>query len=190
MFRDIPYEPIRIMGVDPGTDTYGISEVIIGEDKQIHVLNAYTLSGMKRLQQDGWLKSLLLGHGSRLLRIQWLAEETVDEVERFKPHRVFYESPFFSRKFVGSFEALVQCMTAVQCTMLRVFPFLPVEKISPQEGKAVVAVTGKGSQKEVVADRLKLLDGVTFHIDVSVLDEHSVDAIVIAIAGIRQLDLW
>ena len=190
MFENIQYEPIRVMGVDPGTDTYGMAELTVDENKIIHVWNAYTLSGMQHLGRSPSLKAQILDHGSRLLRIGWLAKETVQAIDEFQPHRMFYESPFFSRKFVGSFEALVQCMTAVQILMLRRFPFLPVEKISPQEGKAIVSVTGKGSQKELVSDRLKQLDGIMFHVDVSVLDEHSIDAIVIGIAGIRQLDLW
>lgn len=190
MFESIEHHDIRVVGIDPGTDTYGVAKVRITEDKMIHIDDAFTVSAIRDLTQTRWMRNLVNDHGSRLVRINHLADLTAQLIHDYEPDRLYYESPFFRRKTVGSFEALTQCMTAVQCILYRTSPYLPVNKISPQEGKAVVSVVGKGSQKELMSDRLKLLDGIVWHIELSSLDEHSVDAIVIAIAGIKRLDLW
>lgn len=190
MFESIRSEPIRVMGVDPGTDTYGFAFGYIDEDKMINITEAYTVHASKALRLNSLLNNNLEDHSSRMLRINWLANRTLTDCEDYWPHRIYYESPFFSRKFMGSGEALTEVKSGVLQKMYEHYPNLPVEMISPQEGKAVVGVTGKGSQKEVVAERILNHERIIYHIDTSELDEHSTDAIVILACGVSKMDLW
>lgn len=180
-----PY-PLRVCGIDPGTDTMGVCFVDIDWDtRKLTVIEATTYSAGR---QSGLREHLSDKMGNRWVRLQRLGEILFRLLCAYRPHDVAVESPYLGR-FVSAFEALVECRSMLSATIRQYDPSLTMALIDPPTAKlAVGATVYKGSKENVRESLLKLSElGWGCDIDPRSLDEHSVDAVAVAIARCKAI---
>lgn len=182
--------PYRICGIDPGTDTMGVSFVDINWDtKQITVIESNTYSAGRNTGLREHLSSTM---GNRWVRLNRLGEILFRLLVAYRPHDVAVESPYLGR-FVSAFEALVECRTVLSATIRQYDPSLIMHLIDPPTAKlAVGALVYKGS-KENVKESLLALSAIGWESNVfpELLDEHSIDSIAVAIARAKKvIEYW
>lgn len=174
--------PYRLVGVDPGSDTLGVAvlDLDLGTD-QITLMEARTFSGVQLSRAFRHVQEV---HGDRAARLMAHEENLYQYFCYTQPHNVASEGPFMSR-FPQAFATLTLCVENVRRALYRYYPFLPLVIIDPPTVKLSVGVRGKGTTKDDVKVGLKRIikEGRilnTHDIDIDVLDEHSIDAIVVA----------
>ncbi len=177
--------PLRVLGIDPGTTTMGIAVLDWDlESPVIDVATAFTLVANDR--QMGYQSTADL-HGSRVARLQLQADLVRGLLYDFRPHVVIAEAPFMGR-FAQSFSALVECVQTIRGVLFEYDPHMPFNLIDPPSVKKAVGVAkGKMSDKEDVRRALSEQPDLRWHVNLSDLDEHSVDAVAIARYYLRQV---
>lgn len=176
----------RIIGIDPGSDTLGFAvleiDLLSGESQ---LLEASTFSGYDLRFE---LPHVLEIHGARHARI-WGHQQNLER--QFKIHRpdtVLSESPFMG-KFPQAFATLTEVMTAIRRSIYLYDPLMPLETVDPPTVKQAVGVKAKKTDKNDVKIGLLKIDWLNnpHEIDLESLDEHSVDAICVALTKINSL---
>lgn len=172
-------EPLRIVGIDPGTDTLGAACLELDlYDETITLADARTFHGSRMLQTR---QQMVTVYGSRFARLDALEEALVDYFQMAAPHAVCSESPFLNRRFPASYAALTECMTSIKRAVMRYDARLPLATIDPASAKAHLGVSGKSGDKSLVATAVRQLHLPNpNHVAMDDLDEHSFDAIAIA----------
>lgn len=179
----------RIMGIDPGTDTLGVSivdlDIITYEAKIIFV---DTLSGLKGSRRFPEFEETF---GSRSAKLYSNSLALSELVNLYRPNCIISESPYMGR-FAQAFEALVECLTMIRNVILKYDPYLALETIDPSNVKKAVGASGrtaKGGDKHTVRDALFKLKGLYNHSNkpLELLDEHSIDATAVACFKLKQI---
>lgn len=182
-------EDVVVMGIDPGTDTYGISIGVVGKDGNKRIIHVETVSGHMLSRSDPryyWVRQL---HSPKAARLQALVDFTMEVIAIYGPTRLYYETPFLRRRFPGAFGPLTECMSAIQQALSVQHPHIPFGKVAPQEAKAAVGVTGKGSQKDSVAAGVQRRKDLIMEVDTNPIDEHGWDSISVMLGGLDKTDL-
>lgn len=175
--------PLRILAIDPGTDTLGIS--IIDVDlvaSSLSLVQAYTF------QASRWIDDLI-DHPNwqhldeKYLRLHRHSGHLLGLLDYYQPHWVVHESAFMGR-FPKAYQGLTECILTLSNTVRTFNPTLPLTPISPMEVK--VAIGGmKKEEVKVALSRVKDLN----HLDTFLpyLDEHAVDATAIGYTKAKQI---
>jgi len=189
-------EKYRACGIDPGTDTLGYAIVIMDVDTlKISLEKVDTYFAAKATRKLPDLGDLL---GPRTVRLDWHRDNLIEQFKEDKPHTVTVESPFLGR-FATAFEALIECRTAIRRAILTYRDSLSMELIDPlsvkkamgaltpfpkgkkaKKGKRRKKATGK-TKEEIKLALMKLKDVDWGDHDLTALDEHSIDAIAVAL---------
>ncbi len=171
--------PLKVLGIDPGTVTLGVAGVHWDMVSQkFHVDMAFTLQANDRLL--GY-QSITETHGSRISRFYQQADELHSIFYNVQPHAVVAESPFMG-KFAQSFGALTECVLNIRQTLFNYDPTMPLVQVDPTTVKKTVGVRkGFMSDKEEVRRALRDRTDLSWGVDLESLDEHSVDAIAVAL---------
>lgn len=176
--------PYRVVGLDPGTDTMGVAtiDVFLGMNQAPMLIEVVTFSG-EQLSRN--YRSVVRYHSERTARLLAHEDNLVGYFGYTMPHSITAESPFLSR-FPQAFAALTLCFEAIRRAVYRYNAFMPLIAIDPPTVKLCVGVKGRGTTKDDVKRGLlkaiaagRLLN--PYQIDIAALDEHSVDAIVVAL---------
>lgn len=187
-------EVYRACGIDPGTDTLGYAIVTLNIDTlEIELEKVATFEAAKATRKLPDLSYLL---GPRTVRLRWHTENLLERFQEDLPHTVTVESPFLGR-FATAFEALIECRTAIRKAILEYREGVVMELIDPISVKKAVGAlpppvktkgkkrkkrkkTGK-SKEEIKQALLKIKDVNWNGVDIALLDEHSIDAIAVAL---------
>ena len=171
--------PFRVLGIDPGTTTLGVAVLTWDfRSQKYRVENAFTLQANDRLL--GY-QSITEVHGGRISRFYQQADELSCILANVRPHAVIAESPYMGR-FAQSFGALTECVLNLRQIVYTYDCFMPLEQIDPTRVKKKVGVhKGKMSDKEDVRRALRERSDLIWDVDLEALDEHSVDAVAIAL---------
>lgn len=173
-------EPYRVFGIDPGSDTMGTAVVDVDLSNGGCALQyAATHSGTRLMREHPhWITV----HGERAARL-WSHESYLTALmSHWRPHYVISEAPFLGR-FPQAFASLVECLHVIQRAVHTYDPWLTLQTVDPPTVKAIVGVKSKGTTKDDVKEGLLKLPFLTNPngIDIAALDEHSIDAIVVAL---------
>ena len=182
----------RIVGIDPGTTTMGIS-VIEYNVVTLEIIRtcAHTVNaGKLRLSEQD-----VDSHGARYARIFGLQNALYELFLEIKPNFVIAESPFMARRMPTAFAALTEVVFAIRSALRMFDPTMVLDLIDPPSAKlAVGAKTVKGGDtKKPVRLALNKLENVLQFDNTSSaatfdqLDEHSIDGTAIAYARWRRL---
>lgn len=172
----------RIAGIDPGTDTLGASMLEVDlATRDILILEAQTFQGDKLGRNYG---NVAAYHGDRIARLIAHEDNLYGYFMYGQPHSIICESPFLGR-FPQAFAALTECISHIRRAVMRYDTFMPLLQVDPPTVKLAVGVKGKGTTKDDVKKGLLAkiaVEGIQNpnDIDIGELDEHSVDAIVVA----------
>lgn len=177
----------RIVGIDPGTDTLGIACLVVDlQARTIALEEAMTIEGHRNAKLD---QSSLEVHGSRYTRLRAHYAVLRRTFERLGPHTVITESPFFKRRMANAFAALTECVAYIRFALYDYDARIALLTVDPPTAKKAVGVKGNSKIKEEVRDAIaasKILLN-PLNIDIMALDEHSTDAI--AVAMTRALEI-
>lgn len=179
-------EPYRVFGIDPGSDTMGTAVVDVDLCTGSCALQfAATHSGTQLMREYPWWIAV---HGERVARL-WSHEPHLTQTMRdWRPHYVISEAPFMGR-FPAAYASLVECLHVIQRAVHAYDPWMSLHTVDPPTVKAVVGVKAKGTTKDDVKQGLLCLPFLTNPngIDIAALDEHSIDAIVVALVRAVQM---
>lgn len=176
----------RVMGIDPGTDTLGLSILDLNLiDCSIVIRQAMTVSGEKNSRRYAHYNET---YGDKAARL--LAHEVflTNAMQYWMPHSIISEAPFLGR-FPAAFAALIECLNSIRNAVHQYDCSLPLLTVDPPTAKKAVGVVKKGSTKDDVKVGIISMLGPKFKTDVNLaeLDEHSIDSIAVAYSRCLQL---
>lgn len=177
------HEPYRILAIDPGTDTLGISIFDIDlVTLEITLINAYTFQASRwidrLIEHDQWEHL-----DEKYLRLQRHAEHLYGLLLQYRPHLVTHESAFMGR-FPKAYQGLVECLYSIRQAVLRYSPYLPLVGITPMEVKYYIGGVKKDEVFKAVSN---LKDVINLQPYLNILDEHAIDSIAIGYTKAKQL---
>lgn len=184
--------PMRIVGIDPGTNTLGVAVIDLDlQTGQRTLIDARTFDVTKNQQPYHNLFDI---HGDSVGRLQMLEDALVNYFEWFQPHAIISESPYLRARLVSAFRALTRCLDRILQAVIRYDRFKPLHLADPMTVKAAVGVHSKGSKNKEALSKDKVKEAVMKldllnpgQIDLSALDEHSIDAIAVACSRIVSM---
>lgn len=175
------YRRANLISFDPGIHTTGTACVTF--DTSNGTLLSITAKTFKtdRLNFYTGFEQEALGLRSVLLERLSLAAH--NEFMIYRPWAIGCESPFYNPGMPGAYGSLTEVVSTLQTTANRYNPNIPFDLLSPQNVKKAIGVAGKKG-KGVVREALAALPNVCNVLTepLSSLDEHSLDAIAVAIA--------
>lgn len=170
----------RIVGIDPGTDTLGVS--LLELDLSTCVIS---LAGSQTFRGHHLAREFPMTaekHGDRFARLMAHRKNLLEYFQAHKPHVIACESPYFRRRMPMAFSALTECVFTIRQATEMYNPEKPLYLYDPPTVKNAVGVGGKNGDKEAMrAGVIKLTDlqnplGISYQS----LDEHSIDSIAVA----------
>ena len=187
-------DKLRILAFDPGTDSLGLAVLEIDLPTRAGTfIDVRTFIANRSLKySDAW-KDIAEDHHDRYARLLTHEVNVYEYAKSWQPHTVACESPFMFR-MPKAFAALTECVYTLRNSIFKYDPSVGFWMVTPMEGKRVVGAAFKGTTKDdVKAGLAKLLTNPNDHhiyyqcpTLFDSLDEHSVDAMVIAIHHFNQ----
>ena len=176
-------QPYRILAIDPGTDTLGISVLDIDLLHQRKTLVLATT-----FQASKWIDGLMEntqweGQDEKYLRLHRHAEHLYGLLQYYQPHLVVHESAFMGR-FPKAYQGLTECLYAIRLAVQRYSPYLPLLGVTPMEVKYAI---GGVKKDEVLRALQRLTDVINLPQYLPTCDEHAVDSIAIGYTTACQL---
>ena len=176
-------QPYRILAIDPGTDTLGVSifdvDLVNGTKT---LLTAFTFQASKYidtlLDNNQWNYQ-----DEKYLRLHRHGEHLYGLLLQYRPHLVCHESAFMGR-FPKAYQGLVECLLTLKLATKRYSPFLPFIGITPMEVKHYI---GGVKKDEVLNAVTNITDLINLQQILPTLDEHAVDSIAIGYTVANQL---
>lgn len=176
--------PFRIVGIDPGTDTLGVSVLDVHlHDNTIELASSQTFKGS--VMARGEYRHIDEYHGNKTARLKAHEDNLYRFFCQWRPHDITSESPYMSARRPSAYGALVECIGTIRSAMIRYDWMLRLHLIDPPSVKNAVGVGGKSGDKDqmytavnrlVNEGRIQNPHGVP----VTSLDEHSIDSIAVA----------
>lgn len=175
---------IRIIAIDPGTNTCGFATMELSlVDWGITIVDAVTVSNTMLLRSRRELAELI---GEKDAKLQGYSETLQRLLKQYVPDSLVMECPYMG-KFAATFGALKEQLMVFRMAAWRWDKRLTVVMIEPSPVKANMGVGGRSGDKTLMLKALRKRLDVSYSDDVKLtdLDEHSVDAICV---GLYELD--
>lgn len=180
---------IKVVGVDPGTNTVGFSVFEWSPvSRRIVKSMAFTMQGAKMIGDDAFIET----HGERVRRVAIIRDNVYRLFHTFNPHYVAVEKPFFNAMRPGAFEPLLQSLAAVTDALWMYDPSMAIMPVDPPSAKKAVGAHGAAKKDDMLKAVTALSETLNFDTFLSArtleqLDEHSIDALAIGYWGLRQV---
>jgi Holliday junction resolvasome RuvABC endonuclease subunit len=179
-------DTFTIVGIDPGTHSLGYAVLTIDvATLAIRRTTAMTFIATKLLAKEAWMTD---AHGERVARIAALEEALWLSFIRDQPLMIASESPFFNPGRPMAFGALIEILAAIRQATIRYDVWRRLYLIDPPSVKNAVGARGDGN-KDAVKKRILNMAELNYEgpVDISLLDEHSLDAIAVAYARYKSI---
>lgn len=175
---------LRVMSVDPGTNALGLS---IHEFNLTHgtmvVLDAYTVNVPRVMNL--YCSDSLFYHDERVAKLGAVEYAVANYARAWEIERAVSESPYMG-KFPAAYAALVSCINAIRSGCSNYDPTLYLDIIDPATIKKQLGVPGNSGDKSLITKAIEKSETIdTSLIDLSILDEHSVDSIAVGHAYLK-----
>ena len=177
---------IRLMGIDPGTDTLGVCIMDIDTTTyEPTVVWGHTYHASRTTDRWAGYSEIRGMRDARLKSHQYELSILLRAVE---PTLIAAETPFFNRKRPSAFEALVECYAMLRDTVWEYSPTLVLNRIDPVMAKNYIGVDHRGTDKSDVqrAVARHYASRCITGIDIHRFDEHTIDAVAICNALLRN----
>lgn len=174
--------PYRFVGIDPGTDTLGAAvldvDVFTGA---FSLMDARTFHGSRMLKH---LRETERTYGGRFARLHGLEVALAEYFAEAQPHAIISESPYLGQR-ATPYAALTECLSSIRRAVRTYNDRLPLREVDPARAKARIGVSGKSGDKSLMHAAVMGLRDLRnpTGIDLTQLDEHSIDSIAIAYYG-------
>lgn len=174
---------IRIISIDPGTTTLGITVMdyqIYTNEFHLHLCRTVHVELVAKLN----FAHVINFNGERAAKLQAIEFLFERYFDAWNPDVVICESPYLNVRQVSAFSSLTECFTKIRSAAYRYASSLPFILIDPATIKNGVGVKGNSGDKELVKaavlSRPNLIN--TAAIDLTLLDEHAIDSIAVGYA--------
>lgn len=178
---------IRVLAMDPGTDTMGFAIVDIDINTfEPKVMFGYTHKAAKYAKQ---FEHEIEMTSFRDVRLRIHREFIQQLIRDLQPDLVAAESPFLNKRQPQAYEALVECFAMIRQAVYYENPTIFVRRIDPITAKAYLGVDHRlPDQKILVENAVKreYRDKCAEGVDIDSFDEHTYDAISIANALLQK----
>lgn len=186
IYHDVrPLEPLRLISIDPGTETVGVALFEVNQMTNTKTLiEAFTIQGSLVSYRE---EAEYLYASNREHRLQGILNTLYSYFLQSMPHVVVVEDNYL-RHSPKSFKALIEAVSAIRQAVLWYLPTCLFYTVTPMQAKSVVNATKKASDKNLVRigvlaySSLQAAPGL-----VESLDEHSIDAVAIGLYAIEQI---
>lgn len=178
----LPDKMVRISCVDPGTSHLGLAVLDweYGTD-QAEVVWADTVHATNPTHDSSFAETV----GRRDARLVYLESKWEEFLRISCPTFTCTETPFMQRKTLSAYESGVELQLMLRRALWRVYPEKVLHGFNPIIVKSFVGVEAKGTDKtHMRAAVMKLYADHTL-IDLSTLDEHSIDGVAVGNIFIR-----
>lgn len=199
MYLQVPVAPIRILGIDPGVNTLGVSVIEFTPGLPYRrVLAAFTIKTASHVDDTS---TLVENFGVRQGKLRYIFQQLYSVLMDYQPSAVVAEAPFMG-KFAKSYEVLVEVRDAIKAAVMAWNPGLFFETIEPLNVKMAVGMKltkENRRDKSAVKNHLAMIPTIIWPSGRSIhhCDEHTVDAVAVAYwkieiieAGFRMLDYY
>lgn len=189
MIPPLSSDHIRIVGIDPGTDTLGIGIVDVHcdtlEPKLVYGRTFTGHHGIRRYEHQ----HPNLPH--RDTRVSILLREVERVFIDACPNVIAAESPFMRRFQLSAYESLTEFHKSLRGVVWRYSPVLRLHRFDPVSVKNNVGVSHVKTNKDDVARAVIGLyqDHCTENVEINSFDEHTYDAIAVCHSAYRTLIL-
>lgn len=175
----LPYppgdEPLRIVSLDPGTDTFGCAWLNVDMGfRRVSLAEVHLFRGAIMGRQ---FRQAAESHNDLFARILAHEENLLGYLQYVQPHAIITESPYMGR-FPAAFGALTGVMQAIRRACYRYAPYMALRTAEPSVVKKHMGVGGKSGDKTAMTRALIKRTDLINHANVNLpeLDEHGIDA--------------
>jgi Holliday junction resolvasome RuvABC endonuclease subunit len=179
-------EPLRLVAIDPGSDTLGVALFHFNlVTYRIELKEVETLLGHRNAKID---PEFAATHGDRIARLRSHKRVLYRYFERTKPHRLVSEAPFMG-KHAAAYAALVECCTYIRQALETYDTEIPYRQIDPPTVKRGIGAMGNADKEAVKKQLLKVthvFDNYSGK-ELADLDEHSIDAIAVGLTELLRM---
>lgn len=175
-YQEVQIQPYRVLAIDPGTDTMGISLFELPHLGPIQVVYSHTFRATPYLKYH---EDVIACKGARIARLEIHAINLRKLFRHFNPHAIAVETPFMHR-FPEAYAALVECFNMIRDVAYEFNPSMRLIHVSPMEAKkSIGARIAKGTKDDVRNAVLALKDVQWIGVDPLGLDEHAMDSVAV-----------
>ncbi|ANZ49456.1 putative crossover junction endodeoxyribonuclease RuvC [Erwinia phage vB_EamM_Kwan] len=177
-----PDNSVRICAVDPGTSYLGLAVLdwVYGEP-QAEVVWAGTLHAVDPTHQNSHSEVC----GKRDARMAKLQQGYAEFLRISRPTFCCTETPFMQRLKLSAYESGVELQQMLRTTLFEIFPEKWLHGFNPIIVKSYVGVEAKGTDKTHMFNAVTKLYANRTLIDLTALDEHSIDAVAVGNIFVR-----
>lgn len=168
----------KIVGIDPGTETLGISTLSFNVDTfEIVECTANTYVGSKLLGSD-WSGAI---HGHRHRRIEAHYHNLLSILTTEQPLIIASEAPFILMRRPQAYGALMEIVSALKAAVQCYDQWRPLYMLPPSTVKQAVKAKGNADKHQVKKSILEIKELVDTAITpIEEMDEHSIDSLAVA----------
>jgi Holliday junction resolvasome RuvABC endonuclease subunit len=177
---------VTLIGIDPGSETLGVSILSFDANFTIRRLEAATFIGSKLPR----LEDTELVHGARHARIQAHYHNLLSLLLQYQPIAIACESPFFQAARPQAYGALTEVVGMIRAALLTYRPNLELNLIDPPTVKKAVGAkgnAGKDGVKNAIINHQVIDSHYRGVVPIWELDEHSLDAIAVVYGYFQAL---
>lgn len=175
---------LRVLSCDPGTNSLGLSvhELNVTDGTMI-VLDAYTVNVARVMNL--YCSDSLHYHGEKVAKLKAVEYAVANYARTWEVERAVSEAPYMG-KFPAAYAALVSCINAIRSGCSFYNSTLYLEIIDPATVKKMLGVPGNSGDKALIAKAIEKSQTIdTSAVDLSSLDEHSLDSIAVGHAYLK-----
>lgn len=175
-----------LVGIDPGSESLGVSILSFDANFTIRRLEAATFVGSKlpRLEDTEPI------HGARHARIAAHYNNLLALLLQYQPIAVVCESPFFQAARPQAYGALTEVLVMIRSALLAYRPNLELNLIDPPTVKKSVGAKGNADKvavKNAIANHPVINSHYRGVVPIWELDEHSLDSIAVVYGYFQAL---
>lgn len=172
----------RVISFDPGSYSLGMAVSRVNSDLRLTVLHSETFKIDRAIDTNS---HDCLIHGERYIRLKAIHDYVEECFDTWDPIASAIELPFMGR-MASAFGSLKEVVLTLRNACISANPNRQPFMYEPSVVKKAALVSGKSGDKNLMTKALVSLPDIdTTLIDPSVLDEHSVDAILIGYAHLK-----
>lgn len=173
---------LRILSIDPGTQNLGVSFAIANlGNKTFEVINVETIDInriVNVINQDKVESYTKYG-----VMVDCVYDLIANLLIQYQPDWVICESPYMNSRFPLPYALLTLCTQTINRAVYNFHPRLAFTLIDPASVKKNIGVKGNSSDKTAVLNAVLNQPMIYSKLDLSIIDEHSSDAIAIGYYG-------
>lgn len=166
-----------ILGIDPGTNTAGYAIVIADIfTLEVHHAEAWTVNASQLITKNDWPVQL---YGERFGKIEHQKLAFRDALYKYNPIIVACESPYYNPHRPEAYAALLEFLHGIRDTLYLWDRQMVLNLVEPAPAKKNIGVKGNSGDKELIKQAIANCPDYCM-VDTTNLDEHSIDALLIA----------